>query len=405
MPRRFPPGFWWGASTSAHQVEGDNHNDWNEWEHHNAKKLAQNAGDYPGARDPKNYLSGAAADHWHHYAADLDKAKSIGLNAYRFSVEWSRIEPREGEFDQVALEHYRKVIRAAKTRGLEPFVCLWHWTLPLWLSDRGGWRKQSTIRSYMRFTKVVVEALGPEVKYWLTLNEPEVYAENVFQTGRWLAQRRNGFLYVWSLRNLATAHKRAYRIIKNSYPGSWVGMAKHNIYFEPANRQAINKWIVWYSNRFWNHQFITWVKRHIDFVGLNYYFHSRLNLWRSENLNERVSDMGWELYPKGLYHLLMDLSKTYRKPIVITEHGLADAGDQNRAWYIEESLRNVLRAVEHGADVRGYFHWSLLDNFEWDSGFWPRFGLIAVDYKTQKRTIRPSAKHLAKIIKAGQITD
>ncbi len=403
MPQHFPPGFWWGASTSAHQVEGGNHNDWSEWEHRQAKRLATHGGDYPGAREPENYISGAAADHWHRYAADLSLAQEIGLNAYRFSVEWSRIEPHEGQFNQAALDHYHRVVVAAKKRGLEPFVGLWHWTLPPWLARQGGWRKQSTIKAYARFTRVVVEALGPEVKYWVTLNEPEVYAENVYQTGRWLAQRRNGFLYVWSLRNLATAHKRAYRIIKASYPGAWVGLAKHNIYFEAANRRRINQLVVWYSNRFWNRQFVSWVKRQSDFIGLNYYFHSRMNLWRSQNKNERVSDMGWELYPKGIYHLAMDLARKYRKPIVILEHGLADAGDKHRAWYIKETLRYVLRAINDGADVRGYFHWSLLDNFEWDSGFWPRFGLIAVDYKTQKRTVRPSAHVLSEIIKTGRI--
>lgn len=399
MAKQFPSGFWWGASTSAHQVEGDNHNDWSQWEHKNAKILAAHGGDHPGAHGPDNYISGAAADHYHHYAADLEKAGDIGLNAYRLSIEWSRIEPHPGQFNQDAIEHYRRVIKAARRQGLEPFVCLWHWTLPLWLSKHGGWRRRSTIAVYGRFVKVVVEALGDDIKYWVTLNEPEVYAENVYQTGRWLEQRRNGFLYLWSLRNLATAHKRAYRIIKEASPGSWVGLAKHNIYFEPYSRAWVNRIAVWYSNRFWNLQFLSWTRRQSDFIGLNYYFHSRLNYWQSKNDNERVSDMGWELYPEGVYHLLRDLARKYRKPIIVLEHGLADREDRQRGWYIKETLKQVQRAMSAGADVRGYFHWSLLDNFEWDQGFWPRFGLIEVDYKTQKRTVRPSAKVLSDIIK------
>lgn len=400
MSKLFPPGFWWGASTSAHQVEGDNHNDWSRWEKHKAATLAKLGGEHEGARDPANYISGRAAEHYHHYRADLDLAAGIGLNAYRFSLEWSRLEPAEGEFNQAAIDHYRAVIKAAKQRGLEPFVTLWHWTLPIWLADRGGWRKAATIKAYSRFVARMINEFGPEVRYWITMNEPEVYSENVYQTGRWLEQRRNGFLYLWSLRNLATAHKHAYRIIKHKFPGSWVGIAKHNMYFEPYRNRWYNRLLAKYSSTFWNHQFLDWTKRQTDFVGLNYYFHYRINFWQGKNENARVSDMGWELYPKGLYVMLMDLAKRYRKPIVITEHGLADAEDRQRAWYIKESLGFVARAMDEGADVRGYFHWSLLDNFEWDSGFWPRFGLIAVDYKTQKRTVRPSARELTKIIKA-----
>lgn len=403
MSKEFPPGFWWGASTSAHQVEGDNHNDWSRWEKHKAQVLAKLGGEYPGARDPENYISGAAAQHYKHYRSDLDLAAGMGLNSYRFSVEWSRIEPQEGEFSEEAIEHYRQVIAAAKKRGLEPFVTLWHWTFPLWLADRGGWRKAATIRAYSRFVSKVVQELGSEVKYWVTLNEPDVYAENVYQTGRWLEQRRNGFLYLWSLRNLATAHKHAYRIIKHQFPGSWVGISKHNMYFEPYRNRWYNKLLAKYTDTFWNHQFLDWTKRQTDFIGLNYYFHYRINLWQGKNENARVSDMGWELYPKGLYVMLKDLGKRYRKPIVITEHGLADAEDRERAWYIKESLGYVAKALDEGVDVRGYFHWSLLDNFEWDSGFWPRFGLIAVDYKNQKRMVRPSAKEYSRIIKDRKV--
>lgn len=403
MSKEFPPSFWWGASTSAHQVEGDNHNDWSVWEKKKAKTLAKYGGEHEGARDPSNYISGKAADHFHHYPSDLKMAESIGLNAYRFSVEWSRIEPKEGQFNQAAIEHYRRIIQTARARGLEPFVTLWHWTLPLWLADRGGWRKRSTIKAYERFVDVVVEAFGSDVKYWVSVNEPEVYTENVYQTGRWLAQRRNGFLYLYCLRNLALAHRRAYVTIKAHSPGSWVGVSKHNIDFQPYRKMWYNRALVAYSNFTWNHQFLNWTHKKSDFIGLNYYLHTQVDIGKGKNDNAHISDMGWELYPKGIYHLLMDLSKKYRKPIIITEHGLADAHDHQRAWYITESLRWVHQALAEGADVRGYFHWSLLDNFEWDSGFWPRFGLIAVDYATQKRTTRPSAKALTKIIKARRV--
>jgi beta-glucosidase len=397
----FGKNFIWGASTSAHQVEGGNNNDWSHWEQLNDNRLAARKSKPAGANDPANYRSGQAVDHYHLYKEDLDLAQQLGLTAYRFSVEWSRVEPQEGQFNQAELEHYLAVIKAARQRGMEPFVCLWHWTLPTWLASRGGWSRRSTAQNFKRFCAKVVEALGPEVKYWVTLNEPEVYAENVYQTGRWLQQRRNGFVYLWALGNLALGHRMAYRVIKAQNPQAQVGIAKHKIYFEPYGNRLINRLIVTYSNRFWNHQFLDWIKHRCDFIGLNYYFHSRVDYWRSRNDNKRVSDMGWELYPKGLYYLLVDLGHKYHKPIYIMEHGLADAQDLNRAWYISESLRQVDRALDQGIDVRGYFHWSLLDNFEWDSGFWPKFGLIEVDYPSLKRKIRPSAYRYAEIIKKG----
>ncbi len=401
MAQGFGDDFIWGASTSAHQVEGGNLNDWTVWEKRNAQKLAENAGHEPGAKDPSNYISGAAADHYHRYEADLGLAKEIGLSAYRFSIEWSRVEPEPGQFDQAAIDHYRGVIKAARDQGLEPFVTLWHWTLPTWVASRGGWSRRRTIAAFERFVGEIVKQLGSDINYWLTINEPEVYCENVYQLGRWLAQRHNSFVYFWALRNLALAHRKAYRQIKHQFPQAQVGLCKHNVYFEPYRNKWYNRLIVFYGDKLWNQQLLNWTKHQLDFIGLNYYFHARVNLWKSQTEDRYVSDMGWELYPKGLYVLLRDLAKRYKKPIYITEHGLADAADKLRGWYITESLKQVQRAMAAGADVRGYFHWSLIDNYEFGSGFWPRFGLIAVDYQTQQRTVRPSAQVLKQIIESG----
>lgn len=402
MKASFPPDFLWGASTSAHQVEGGNNNDWAQWERLHADRLAERGKDNPGAKDVQNYMSGQAAQHYERYEEDLDLAAAISLNAYRFSIEWSRVEPKAGTFNKDAIEHYRRVIEAAKDRGLEPVVCLWHWTLPLWLARSGGWSRRATIKKFELFVRHIVRELGDEVRYWVTLNEPEVYAEFVYQNGRWLAQRRNSVVYFWALRNLALAHRSAFRIIKRSNPKAMVGLAKQNIYFEPYRNRWYNKLIATYGNRLWNQKFLDWTHKHSDFIGLNYYFHSRINLWKVQNEDVRVSDMGWELYPDGLYHLLVGLRR-YKKPIIILEHGLADATDKHRAWYIRQSLKAVQRAMTKGADVQGYFHWSLIDNFEWDSGFWPRFGLVEVDYVSQRRTIRPSAFVLKRIIDTGEI--
>ncbi|HSX14667.1 MAG TPA: glycoside hydrolase family 1 protein [Candidatus Saccharimonadales bacterium] len=402
MKPDFESDFLWGASTSAHQVEGGNNNDWTQWEKLNAAALAAEGKSSP-AREPNNYLSGQAADHYHRYEADLDLAQSIGLRAYRFSIEWSRIEPEPGRYDQAELAHYGRVIAAARKRNIEPLVCLWHWTLPVWLSDRGGWSKRANVKHYIEFVRTVSTALGPKVKFWLTLNEPEVYAFNVYMLGNWLSKRHNPWLYFHSLGNMIRGHRAAYRLIKAKFPEAQVGLADDNIYFDAFDRKWVNRIAAAIGTLFWNHLFMDRIRKQTDFIGLNYYHHVRVDYWRIRNEERYRSDMGWELYPRGLYFLILNLQRRYHKPIYITEHGLADASDKHRAWYITESLKQVKRAMDHGADVRGYLHWSLIDNFEWDSGFWPRFGLIAVDYQTQTRTVRPSARILSQIIQSGRI--
>jgi beta-glucosidase len=222
------------------------------------------------------------------------------------------------------------------------------------------------------------------------LNEPEIYAVNSHLTGIWPPQKKNPWNYFWTLRHLIRAHCLAYQAIKQRCPDAKVGIAKNNIHFEPYKNKFTNRVVVRIFRWWWNDYFLKAIDTHQDFIGLNYYFRNIVDFTMVKNENKVISDLGWELHPEGIYHVLMDLKK-YAKPIYITENGLADSNDSERTWFIEQTIWQLRRALEKKVDLRGYLHWSLLDNFEWDKGFRARFGLVEIDFKTQKRTPRKSA--------------
>ena len=401
----FPKNFYWGAASASHQVEGHNHNDWSEWEKQNAERLARESEQAfvwnphwskfrTQATNPKNYLSDAACEHYTRYEADFDLAKSLHHNAHRFSIEWSRIEPEEGKFDTASIEHYRHVIAALRTRGIEPFVTLWHWTLPLWLRDRGGLLARDFPKYFARYTETIAQALGSEVTFWITLNEPDVMVAQSYLRGEWPPQKKNFFTMVRALYALKRAHKAGYHVIKNHFPHAQVGIAKHQVYFEMARPTVINHLLKAFADWLWNRHFLNLIAGCQDFIGLNHYNRNVIDNGFGKNPNQVQTDFGWEYHPESLYHALVELRR-YNKPVYITENGLADASDMLRQKFIPEVLLAVHRAIAVGIDVRGYLYWSLLDNFEWDKGFWLRFGLIHVDYATQTRTIRESAKMYA----------
>jgi len=408
---QFPKGFLWGAATSAHQVEGGNHNDWSEWEAKNAERLSREAKDhwetwqeerFPEMFDPANYISGRAAGHYDRYEEDFDIAKSLGHNAHRFSIEWSRIEPEEGKFDKKEIEHYRQVLQALKKRGLEPFVTIWHWPLPLWLSEKGGWEAPGAVMFFERYAAKLATEFKDDVRFWITINESQIYALHGYTTGEWPPGKTNVFLYFWVIHKIIGAHKKAYQAIKSLAPEAQVGIATHNIYFEAHKNTFVNRMLKKAVDWWWNDYFLNKIARHQDFVGLNNYLHNRIDYGFNKNENMKVSDMGWELYPEALYHTLMGLKK-YHVPVYVMESGLADADDSRRAWFISALLEQVYRAQKSGVDVRGFLYWSLLDNFEWDKGFWPRFGLVEVDYETLERKIRPSARVYAEICRSNSL--
>lgn len=372
--------FLWGASTSAHQVEGGNDNDWSEWEKLTAKSKAQAAKakqwpkhilkNYPNPLQEKNYISGRACDHYSRFEEDFDIAKDIGHNAHRFSIEWTRIEPKEGEFNNQELNHYCSVISALRDRGLEPFVTLWHWSIPLWLRDRGGWESKEITRYFSRYVDFVVRGLGDQVRFWITLNEPTVYASNSYLKGWWPPQKKSVFSCFRVVRNLIKAHRKAYEVIKKTNPDAKVGIAHLVVWFEAYQNKFINQILKLGADWLMNDYFLNRIRDHRDFIGLNHYFHNRVNYGFNRNENKVVSDLGWEVYPESVYHGLKSLAK-YDKPIYITENGIADSRDILRERFFEESISWIEKAMKDGVDVRGYFHWSLMDNFEWAYGFWP----------------------------------
>jgi beta-glucosidase len=408
---RFPKGFLWGAATASHQVEGNTHNNWSEWEKENAERLAGEAGGkwqkwqqekFPEMFDPQNYISGRACDHYNRYEEDFDLAKMGGHNAHRFSIEWSRIEPEEGKFDEKEIEHYRNVILALKKRGIEPFVTVWHWTNPVWLEEAGGCENRRFPALFERYVGYLADSLGDLVKFWITLNEPDVVASHSFLKGVWPHQKKSIMTYITVMNRLAKTHRLAYAAMKNKFPQTQIGIAKHQVSFQVLRPTIINICLKKAGHYFWNRWFLNKINDCQDFIGLNHYNRNVVDNGFYKNPNERLTDFGWEFYPESIYQALIEL-KPYKKPIYITENGIADAGDSKRKEFLGRSLSAVHTAIADGTDVRGYLYWSFLDNFEWDKGFWPRFGLIEIDYKTLERKPRPSFYDYKKIIENNGI--
>ncbi len=379
---QFPKGFLFGAASSAHQAEGNNtNNDWSQ---------AESAGRVPRA--------GMAADHYNRFAEDFGLAKQIGLNAIRLSIEWSRVEPTPGQFNAAAIAHYRQVLREAKAQGLSRMVTLHHFTLPDWLSNTGGFLRKDAANLFARYAAFIAHELGGEVELWNTINEPDVFAVMGFRYGAWPPFRKSLIQWMNVLRHLIAAHKAAYYAIKAVRPNAQIGLVTNNAHYAPVHAGNPIEWlIVKFLDYTRNDLLVQRIINQTDFLGVNYYFYHPIDwLHLKKSLDIRTSeepktDMGWRIYPRGLYHVLKSFQK-YHKPIYVTENGLADAADSKRENFIAEHLQSVAQATSEGVDVRGYYYWALTDNYEWAEGYDPRFGLVAIDYATQARTIRPSAQ-------------
>lgn len=433
-----PEAFLWGTATSAHQVEGYNTaSDWWHWE-------------TLGHID-RGESSGAACDHRNRFREDLRLVADLGMNSYRFSIEWARIEPSEGRWDASALDWYEALISECERLGLMPVATLHHFTLPHWVAERGGLIWPEFAERFDRYVTQVVGKLGARIPMWCTFNEPVNLAVGSYLGGYMPPALRSARKTSLAIRHLIRAHRLAYARIhgqsSDSRRGPWkefslrVGIA-HNMldvqpyHFEEQPASRVERVLARQIDRFYNWSMldalcgrparfripflIPEVSRDVesdrpclDFLGVNFYTRLYVSLtpipggepggkcclnFGFSRPGVEASDLGWEFAPAGFARILRGLAG-YSLPIYITENGLADAEDVYRKRYVREHLLEVAEAITSGIDIRGYFYWSVLDNFEWIKGFAPRFGLYGVDYQTQERTIRPSAEWLRDVIR------
>jgi len=416
---RFPQDFLWGTATAAHQVEGGNHaNDWWAWEQ------------VPG-HIKNNDRSDPACEHYERFLSDFDLLRSLHQNAHRLSLEWSRIEPVPGQFSSAALAHYRDVLQALRDRGMQPMVTLHHFTNPTWIADAGGWEAPETAERFARFAERVIDELGDLSRFWITINEPTVIAYQGYVRGEWPPGKRDFGAAMRVLVTLLRGHWIAYERIKARHPELQVGLAHHLRIFDPAGRLAPqDRAVAAAFGRVFNETILKSLRRgrlvfpltragkasgpsrSQDFIGLNYYTRElvRFNVhYGAELFGQRIvpagwqrSDLTWELYPEGLNRMLLALRRE-KLPIYVTENGIADARDTMRPEFLRTHIAAMLRAIEAGAPVRGYFHWTCFDNFEWAEGYGAKFGLIACDPVTQERRPRPSARLYAQICQLNRL--
>ncbi|MFN2164574.1 MAG: glycoside hydrolase family 1 protein [Candidatus Promineifilaceae bacterium] len=414
----FPPDFLWGTATSAHQVEGNNdNNDW--WQFEQGK-----------GNIVDGHKSGLACDWWQNSEQDLDEAAEMGTNALRISLEWSRIEPQPGQYDHAALDRYREILQAAIARGIEPMVCLHHFTNPLWLVEQGDFNNDGIADQFQRYTATAVDALGDLVPKWLTINEPMVYVFMRYLDGVWPRPSIDGFSGArQAFENLLRCHAAAYHTIKDKYPQALVGVAKQFRVFEaPRDGSVLDRWWAGRISSIFNH---AWMKAMesgrlgqpfgrgaiknlagtFDYCGINYYTRSSVRFRPRQGLfveewaaDAVVSDANYgEVYPYGLYQVIR-MALPYQRPIYITENGLPDSEDRLRPAFLLDHLRQIWQAISFCYPVMGYYHWSLIDNFEWERGWTQRFGLIAMNEETQERRWRPSAHLYQEICRSYSIS-
>jgi beta-glucosidase len=400
----FPPSFLFGTATSATQIEG--HCDTSDW-HAFAKQPGRiKHGDTPDV----------ACDSWHRWRDDVALQKSLAMGAYRLGVEWARIEPQPGTIDRPALDEYREMLGALRDAGIEPMVTLHHFTLPQWLAKQGGVLAADFPARLASFARIIVGALGDLCRLWITVNEPNVLAAHSYLLGVWPPAMKSPAAAWRAQGRLLQAHDAAYRALKEARGDAMVGVAHHLRAIEPERPRSFrDRAATAVYRRVFNDRFAAAACRHgtQDFLGINYYSRDvvrfaadrpgELFCWRRVPAGAPVSDLGWEIYPAGLGLLVRSWARRSGVPVYVTENGIADAADGKRAAFLVDHLTELGRAIADGVDVRGYFHWSLTDNFEWAEGYAPRFGLFEVDYETQERRARESARVYAGIARARAV--
>ncbi len=442
----FPPGFIWGTATSAYQIEGA----WNE--DGKGESIWDRFCHTPGNIDNGD-TGDVACDHYHRWQEDVGLMKEIGLRAYRFSVSWPRILPEgRGRLNPPGLAFYDRLVDGLLEAGIEPFATLYHWDLPQALQDRGGWPVRATVEAFGEYADRVSRPLGDRVRYWITLNEPFVSAFVGYLYGRHAPGHTDLDEALAAAHHLLLAHGRAVEAIRHNRPDAQVGIALNLSPYIPASRSAADRAAAWLGDGILNRWFLDplaargyppdVVQHHgrpmdfvqagdleaiatpLDFIGVNYYSRQvvrNTGVPEEQNLPQEVfpdlerTEMGWEVYPEGLYRLLGRLYFDYGFHVLyVTENGAAyrdevgpdgQVHDPGRVAFLRAHLEQVARAIGAGIPVRGYFVWSLLDNFEWSYGYAKRFGLVYVDWASRRRILKSSARWYSRVIAANGIVE
>lgn len=415
----FPRGFLWGTATAAHQVEGNNtNNNWYAWEQDGHTV----------------HPSGLACDWWGgRWREDLDRAVEGGQNAHRFSVEWSRIQPAQDRWDESALDHYHQMLQGMYERGLTPVLTLHHFSDPLWLSEQGGWENETAIAHFVRFVEKVVTAFKEFVNLWCTFNEPNVYATMGYVMGAFPPGRTGDMRAAQQVMvNMLRAHAAAYEVIHRLHPTARVGLVMNYRGLAPARPWLpLDRWIAGMQSHLYNDAMPQALREGIfrglgqrvrlpeakgrqDFLGINYYTRDLVafaptrpadafarRMYRPGAL---MSENGFVAHePEGMFEALK-WGLQFNVPLIVTENGVEDSSDHLRPRYLAEHVHQVWRAVNFNWPVKGYFHWTLVDNFEWERGWTQRFGLWALDVETQARHKRPSADLYAAICRENGLS-
>ena len=421
----FPAGFLWGTATASHQVEGNNtNNNWWAWEQEPGRIL-------------KGHKSGLACDWWGangspRWKEDFDRAAQSYQNAHRLSIEWSRVQPAPDRWDEHALDRYRDMMRGLLERGLTPVVTLHHFTDPLWLTEKGGWETPEVVALFAAYVQKVVEALKEYVNLWVTINEPNVYVYLGYGGGGFPPGKKSLTLGFRVIENMVRAHAAAYRIIHRMQPEARVGVATHYRGFQAVHSWSpLDRGLVRVLRANFNNQFADalsggkfWaLNRRVrvpeaagtqDFLGINYYTRTQVAFnpldlekmlgWRNFRQGVELSDTGMIANePEGLFEALK-WGLRYKVPMIVSENGIDNADDRVRPSYLLQHIHQIWRAVNFNFPVKGYFHWSLVDNFEWGQGWTQRFGLWQLDETTQARRKRPSVDLFAEICRENGIS-
>ena len=426
---RFPAGFLWGTATSSYQYEGGNtNNQWYRWEQQGRNRTGERCG--------------IAANWWEGAESDFALAEHMGNNALRLSLEWSRIEPGEGHWDSGAIDRYRAMLTDLQNRGMKPMVTLHHFTEPQWFADRGGFANENNIRFFVRYVAHAVQNLHDLCDFWITVNEPNVYTALGYVLGSYPPGKHDLACAKRVIRNMLQAHVEAFYAIRRLQPEAQIGYCLDYRLFDPAHTHSpLDRGLAWLHETFfvWStlqaaetgrftfplNMLIAPIEYSAgtrDYHGVNYYTREMVRFnptIPSEMFAQRYalpgsvySDPGRdngleEIYPYGLYRVLKSIYQRTRgnKPVYITENGLRDAADSRRPPALLEHLAMIHRAISEGIPVRGYLHWTLVDDFNWTEGWGAHLGLIAMDPLTQERTPRRSSSLFGEICRANAITE